>query len=510
MEVHNEAVKAIAERVKEFHAAQRPFRIFHGSTNSTRTSQYTPENSIDVSALKHVLHVDTVKKIALVEPNVAMDGLIQATRKYGLIPPVIMEFPGITAGGGFSGTSGESSSFKYGYFDNTVKSVEMVLGNGDMVTARREGKYKDLFYSAAASFGTLGIVTLVEVRLVNSTDFVALTYHPVASTQEAVNMFEGLAKDESIDYLDGILFSPNSGVVMSGRRASSIANNSLPIQSFSEPQDPWFYMHAQSQLPSTTTPANHSDSPPAHHALPTETIPLESYLFRYDRGAFWMSRYTLFYFLLPNTRIIRRIFDPFLRTRTQYHCLHASGHADRLIVQDVAVPYAAAAELADFLRKQFRWYPLWLCPLKVPKRDGGDQMMLNFGVWGPGPGDVDACTQLNRAIEQKVHELDGVKWLYAHTYCEEEEFWNVYYDRNEYDALRKKYHADYLPTVFDKVRYRGKKQKRAGESGWGEWMSEWFWSVWPLSGLYGVLHAVFCTDYLMRRRGDRVVRGKQE
>ena len=44
-----------------------------------------------------------------------MDRLVESTLKYNLIPPVVMEFPGITAGGGFAGTSGESSSFKYGF-----------------------------------------------------------------------------------------------------------------------------------------------------------------------------------------------------------------------------------------------------------------------------------------------------------------------------------------------------------------------------------------------------------
>jgi FAD/FMN-containing dehydrogenase len=58
-----------------------------------------------------------------------MDKLVEATLEYGLIPPVVMEFPGITVGGGYAGSAGESSSFKYGYFDQTVNSVEIVLAN---------------------------------------------------------------------------------------------------------------------------------------------------------------------------------------------------------------------------------------------------------------------------------------------------------------------------------------------------------------------------------------------
>jgi FAD/FMN-containing dehydrogenase len=61
---------------------------------------------VDTSAMTHVLKVDTKRKVALVEPNVPMDRLVEETLKYGLIPPVVMEFPGITVGGGFAGTAG--------------------------------------------------------------------------------------------------------------------------------------------------------------------------------------------------------------------------------------------------------------------------------------------------------------------------------------------------------------------------------------------------------------------
>lgn len=54
-----------------------------------------------------------------------MDRLVEATLRHGLVPPVVMEFPGITAG--------ESSSFRHGFFDESVGFVEMVLGNGDVV-----------------------------------------------------------------------------------------------------------------------------------------------------------------------------------------------------------------------------------------------------------------------------------------------------------------------------------------------------------------------------------------
>jgi delta24-sterol reductase len=113
MEAHSKAVDTISASVQRFYARKEPFRIYHGSTNSTRHSQFRRDRMVDTSGMVNVLKVDVERKTALVEPNVAMDGLVEATLQHGLLPPVVMEFPGITVGGGFAGTSGESSSFKY-------------------------------------------------------------------------------------------------------------------------------------------------------------------------------------------------------------------------------------------------------------------------------------------------------------------------------------------------------------------------------------------------------------
>ena len=103
MERHNKAVAAIAADVRRFYERKESFRIYHGSTNSTRSSLFRRDQMIDTSGLCHVLEVDRDKRTALVEPNVPMDRLVETTMKYGLVPPVVMEFPGITVGGGYAG-----------------------------------------------------------------------------------------------------------------------------------------------------------------------------------------------------------------------------------------------------------------------------------------------------------------------------------------------------------------------------------------------------------------------
>src|SRR5436190_4685457 len=185
MDQHNQAVAAVAASVRQFHARKAPFRIYHGSTNSTRPLAFHRDQMVDLSDFSHVLEVDTDARTVLVEPNVPMDQLVEATLKHGMVPPVVMEFPGITVGGGFAGSAGESSSFRYGLFDQTVNSVEMVLANGEIVTASRDER-PDLFKAAAGALGTLGITTLIELQLLPAKKFVKTTYHRRSNIHDTI------------------------------------------------------------------------------------------------------------------------------------------------------------------------------------------------------------------------------------------------------------------------------------------------------------------------------------
>lgn len=69
-------------------------------------------NSLQKSPYYRVLGMDWTRKAALVEPNVRMDMLVNAILPHRYIPPVVMEYLWITVGGGFAGTSGESSSVR--------------------------------------------------------------------------------------------------------------------------------------------------------------------------------------------------------------------------------------------------------------------------------------------------------------------------------------------------------------------------------------------------------------
>lgn len=491
MPAHEELVDNISAIVKAFFGQKQPFRIFHGSTNSTRPTHGA--RVVDISALSNVLKIDRLSKTALVEPNVPMDKLVQATLAHGLIPPVVMEFPGITVGGGFAGSAGESSSFRHGYFDQTIKSVEMILANGDVVTTSKT-ENADLFKGAAGSLGSLGIATKLELRLVPAKRFVKLIYCPFLTVHDTIKALRQATENSQNDYVDGVIFSKTHGVLMVGQLTDDIPPSNKP-QRFSGPWDPWFYLHAKEKPVGTPS---------------TDYIPIAEYLFRYDRGGFWVGNQGFDYFsFVPFNRLTRWFLNDFMHTRMMYRALHASDMSFGYMIQDLSLPYDTVEEFIDYTSEKLGIWPLWLCPLRAiepptfhpwtvgPERGGLPQPMLNIGLWGAASKNIDAFVRQNQDLEKQLSELGGRKVLYSHTYYEESEFWQLY-DQKWYQMLRERYSANSLPTVYDKIKTDTVWQMRMQERNLS-WVRR-LASSWPFAGLIGVWYAIRSRDYLIHRQ----------
>jgi len=467
-----------------------------------------------------------------------------------------MEFPGITTGGGFAGTGGESSSFRYGTFDRIVNRIEVVLTNGSIVTAS-ETENSDLFAGSAGAFGTLGLITLLEVQLIEAKPYVQLQYHPVSTVQEAVDVSREQCKlEKGNQYVDGILFypagsrphngmmidnklclpnerRPYNGVIITGTFVDA-PSSSKDITRYWRAQDPWYYDDVQKKLDRiswakthssvTTSPGNPTDNTTPEKPLPhppnspddftpqqptapsptpaqppravawTDTLPFQDYLFRYDRGAFWCGRYAFSYFHTPFNRLTRLLLDPLMRTRALFRSLHSSGHISKCVIQDLAIPASRLETFIDFSAAETGIWPLWLCPLKPDSGRGIFQLSsserlpeeckrdlwVNVGLWGTAPQDLERAIKLNRRIEDVLGEVGGFKWLYSQTFYSEQQFWRLY-DREAYEALRKKYGAEGLPDAWAKVKTDEEGEQRVARS----WRSRW-----PVAGLIGVKKAL--------------------
>lgn len=401
-----------------------------------------------------------------------------------------------TVGGGFAGTAGESSGFRYGFFEDIVNWVELVLPSGEVVNASRR-EHADLFHAVAGSFGTIAVTTLLELRLIAAKTYVELTYHPTDSFESAIETMRLACDVGDTDYVDGILFAKDRGVIITGQLTDE-PSPGTKVQGFSKATDPWHYIHVERLTRGRIEPVK-------------VATPLEDYLFRYDRGAFWTGAYAYSYFLTPFNRVTRWALDYFMHTRVMYHALHASRHSRQYIIQDLLLPEDSVEDFLAFVHAEFGLYPLWLCPFRLKKElalrprlsssrekeNGKDRLFINVGVWGPGSRDYPRFVVQNRRLEQKVRKLGGVKWLYAQAYYTQEEFDEIY-DRQWYDDMRKKYNAEHLPTVFEKTRVDTKSTTWDTRT-WKGWAFNMVWDIWPISGLYGVYKTVVGRDYLLAK-----------
>jgi hypothetical protein len=138
-------------------------------------------------------------------------------------------------------------------------------------------------------------------------------------------------------------------------------------------------------------------------------------------------------------------------------------------------------------------HPFW--KTKPGETDAGLQgkkgrLFLNWGVWGPCDGEPQAFNRINRRLEERLKELRGMKVIYAASFYTEEEFWDLY-DRKQYEEARKKWHAETLPTVWDKI---NRKKKQCGGEKIEERPLTFFERlalIWPLGGLYQLLCILF-------------------
>lgn len=444
-ETHRLKVERVQDRIREARANGQQLKIYHGSTNSTRPQHFDARAIVDISDLSHVLSVDRVKMTAWVEPSVPMDRLVAETLKYNLIPKVVMEFPGITVGGGVQGGAGESSSFKHGCFHEICTEHEVVLGNGDVVYVNNEVE-QELYHTLTCSYGSLGVITASKIDLREAKPFVKLSYTRVSSFAEAVQEITRLSGTQ-IDFLDAIMFRPSDGVIMSGVLSDDDSN--LPHARYDRPQDEWFYIEAEQKGKQHTY---------------TELVSITDYFFRYNRGAFWTGKIAFDHIRMPFARWLRRLFDRGFQTRTMYRMMHATGLAALYIVQDISFPRERVVEFLEFLEQEIKIYPLWLCPLKAEKdaflapNFVVSDLVINIGVWGK-PASNGSMYEINRTLERVTQKLGGRKVLYAHAHYSEAEFWSIY-DRDRYDAVRLRYHANNVfPSLYEKVFTRANKKR---------------------------------------------------
>jgi delta24-sterol reductase len=455
---HDARVADIQAQIRRWRAAGAPGRLCTARRNwtnvSARLAGYKrPENSIRIE-LHDILALDPEHRVVRVEPRVTIGRLLNHLLPRGWTLAVVPELGDLTIGGLLMGYGIETSSHRHGLLCDLVRSCDVVLGDGRLLRASADA-HRDLFHALPWSLGSLGFVVALELAIIPARRYVHLTYRPVRSLAEACALFEQeTCRPDAADFVEGILYGPDAGVIISGVYADAAEPGK--VYAAHRWHQPWFAERCRRFVDGGGD----------------EYLPLAHYYRRHERGMFWetgliigFGNHPLFRWLLgwtmpPKIAFLR--LTQGARIRRYYEEQH--------VLQDALVPMRHLAETLACFDRIFDGYPLWLCPMRVDRRDppgaigpaldaGDHEMYVDVGVFTvPGPvlrGERYDALHASRLMERFLLEHCGDQALYAVTQLSRDAFRRMF-DRTLYDRVRRAYGADgALMDVYDKVKRSG-------------------------------------------------------
>jgi len=395
-----------------------------------------------VRAFNEVLEVDAGAGWVDAEGMVPYEDLVRGCLAHGVMPAVVPQLKTITLGGAVAGVGIESSSHRYGLVHDTVREIEVLLGDGSIVLATPENGHADLFHGFPNSYGTLGYALRVRADVVPVKPYVRLEHRPFT---DAGRFFEALGevlRAGEADFVDGTVFSPRALYLTLGRFADSAPYASdytferIYYRSIAERREDWLTVH--------------------------------DYLWRWDTDWFWCSKNVLAQNPLVRrlaygrARLGSRTYTKLMRWNSRLGLTRRIetllGLHSESVIQDVDIPLERAGEFLEFYARSIGLWPQWICPIGPAPRAGRFTLYplrpgryVNFGFWDvKRTREAHPPGHFNRMIEQKVAELGGIKSLYSESYFSEAEF-AAAYGGEAYAALKRKYDpGGAFPTLYEK------------------------------------------------------------
>jgi FAD/FMN-containing dehydrogenase len=447
----------------------QPVRLAKRSSNLFRPRTALTSPGLDVSGLDGVVWLDGARGIARVQGMATYERLVAELLPHGWVPAVVPQLRTITIGGAVTGLGIEASSFRNGLPHESVLEMEILTGDGQVVTARPEGEHAALFRTFPNSYGSLGYALSLTIELERAQPYVDLRHVRFAQRSDLLAAVATIMRDrrwdgEQVDFLDGVVFGPSEAYLTLARWTDAV--HGQPRPSDYSGQD-IFYRSIQERRHDVLT---------AH-----------DYLWRWDTDWFWCSEA----FGVQNPRVRRLWPKSRLRSDTYWKIVafenrhHPMARLDRLrgrpdrerVVQDVEIPLERTAEFLEWFLREVPITPIWLCPVQL--RAGGDAgdsgdsagsarsaasvpwplypmvpgvPYVNVGFWSSVPIEAGRrAGDVNRAIEAEVGALGGHKSLYSDAYYDEATFDGLY-GGAAYAAVKERYDPEgRLPTLYDKA-----------------------------------------------------------
>ncbi len=417
------------------------------------------QSGLDVSGLDGVIAVDVERRTADVQGMCTYEALVEATLPHGLMPLVVPQLKTITLGGAVSGLGIEASSFRNGLPHESVLEMDILVGDGRVVTATADNEHRDLFLAFPNSYGSLGYAVRLRIELEPVDPYVALSHvrfddlDTLAKTVASI-VETGEHDGHRVDFLDGVVFEPDEAYLSVGRWVHAVAESGLLRASDYTGQQVYFRSVRERTR---------------------DVLTAYDYLWRWDTDWFWCSQ--AFGAQHP---VARRLWPRRWRRSDVYHRIvglenrfSVMARIDRRrgrpprerVVQDVEIPVEQTADFLRWFTEHVPMRPVWLCPLRLRDLDGPGTARtwplyplrpgttyVNIGFWGMvpiEPGRIDG--DVNMMIEQAVADHDGHKSLYSDAYYDEETFAQMY-GGPTYAAVKSSYDPGHrLTGLYEKA-----------------------------------------------------------
>lgn len=451
--LHDEHVQKIIKSVQSRGSKRLSLLRDNSETHCTRKQAYKNDKClVDISNLNKILGINIADQYIELEPLCTMEKIHNTLKKHGHMLPVTPEFKGITIGGTIAGGGLESSSFRYGMVQSNIIEYDMILGNGEKMTLSKD-RHPDLFYGSMWALGTTGIVTRIKIRIMPYKPYTKLTYRTY--TDFALYHADLTEKcktnpPDHMDFIEGVQVNKDTFMLIEGQMVDYKYNtpNYFCMKNW---WSKWFIQHL-------------FDISKYHHPIYEDTMSTDDYLFRWDRGIFWLGLMKI------NPTFIKRLLFGWMFDMETHHTVGRlkkdSTNEKQRILTDIGPPLSKLRDMTDFTDQHVGVYPMWHLPFKLFPNEHHihscegvckEDIIIDFGLYGV-PMEADGITKrpfsvrgLNRDIEKKVHSLGGMKGFETVCYYTKEEY-DTIFDVNKYHALREKYHADdAFPTLFEKI-----------------------------------------------------------
>ena len=388
---------------------------------------------LDVSRLNRVLAIDPSTRCCVAEPGVTFGALVRATLAHGLIPTVVPELEGITAGGAVAGCAVESMSWRYGGFHDSCTEYELVSGAGEVLTVSRE-REPQLFHMIHGSYGTLAILTRLCFELVPAKRYVRLEYRRFSTIATFEAELRARIAAGAYPFIDAIAHGPDELVLCLGQ----FVDTPPYVSNYR-----WLDIFYKSTL-------NRQE----------DFLPTADYCFRYDTECHWLTRtmpplewkpvrFAVGKFVLGSTNLIRwsERLEPLLRLKKRPD-----------VVVDVFVPSRRLRDFFAWYTRGLAFYPLWLVPYRIAEpypwiapahaARFDDDLFIDCAVYGK-PNN-DPAIDWSQALEDKTYELGGIKTLISRNHHTREKFWQIY-DQQRYDAAKSRLDPNAVfPSLYEK------------------------------------------------------------